>query len=486
MAASQLSLMSGNISGIVAAAPIVSVMVALACRMRALPAALLGVFVAIVGMLICFPLGIPAIIAAVRAMAGTILTVALILLGGVGLSELMIRSGAQGTIADWLLQVSNERALMLLLIVFGITPFMESVTGFGLGVIVAIPLLLRFGLPPAKAAVIALLGLVLVPWGGLGPGTLVASELGGVSFHDLGMMSAWFNLPVILVSMVTVLALAFGRDAVRHLGLALLVVAVLWLSLLLASRYGTPPVAGIIASSCVVSALLLLARFRQGSTPGTSRELLRMALPYAVLTGGLLLSKGLITALQAPAALQCLASPALWLPLTTLLSLWLLRVPAAQWQTHVRATLVNWWPIASSTTAFMLLGVLLAANGMAAELARTAASTGQLFAFLAPALGSLGAYVTGSNTGAAAMFSAATVLASTETGGLGLIVLAGQNVAGSFAIILAPPRIALAAGIAMGAGASLSAGYVRILLVAVAVATLCLGVVASVVINVVG
>src|SRR5690606_7595849 len=264
MAASRRSLM---LSGIVAAAPIVTVLVALACRMRALPAALLGVIVAILGMLICFPLSPAAVFTAIQDMAGTILTVALILLGGVGLSELMIRSGAQATIADWLLQVSSERALMLLLIVFGITPCMESVTGFGLGVIVSIPLLLRFGLPPAKAAVIALLGLVLVPWGGLAPGTLVAAELGGVSFHDLGMMSAWFNLPVMLVSMVAVLVLAFGREAIRHAGLALLVVTVMWVSLLLASRYGTPPVAGIIASACVVSALLLLARFRRGPTP---------------------------------------------------------------------------------------------------------------------------------------------------------------------------------------------------------------------------
>jgi len=477
MAASQLSVI---FSGIVAAAPIVTVLVALACRMRALPAVLLGVVVTIVGMMIGFPLGVSALFAAVWEMAATIVVVTLILLGGVGLSELMMRSGAQGTIAAWLLQVSSDRGLMLLLIVFGITPFMESVTGFGLGVIVSIPLLLRFGLPPAKAAVTALLGLVLVPWGGLAPGTLVASELGGESFHDLGMMSAWFSLPVLAVSMVSVLVLAFGRAALRHVGLALLVVAVMWASLLLASRYGTPPVAGIIASGCVIFVLLLLARLREGATPAASRELLNVMAPYAVLTGGLLLARGMTTVLQVPAGWQLMASPALWLPLTALLSLRLLGIPRTAWQACARATLLSWWPIASSTTAFMLLGVLLAANGMAAELARAAASTGELFAYLAPALGALGAYVTGSNTGAAAMFSAATVLASAETGGSGLITLAGQNVAASFAIIVAPPRVALAASIALGAGASLTAGYARILLGAVAAATLGLGIMVSV------
>ena len=67
------------------------------------------------------------------------------------------------------------------------------------------PLLVRIGLTPVRAVVAGLLGLVLVPWGSLGPGTLVAAQLGGEDVTELGYRSAVLSLPVLVVSMVTVL-----------------------------------------------------------------------------------------------------------------------------------------------------------------------------------------------------------------------------------------------------------------------------------------
>lgn len=72
-----------------------------------------------------------------------------------------------------------------------------------------------------------------------------------------------------------------------------------------------------------------------------------------------------------------------------------------------------------------------------------------------PDAGVFGGYLTGSNTGAAAMYSGATTTAAAHLGADPLIAVAGQNVAGSFAIIASPPRIALAVGVALGAGEQL-------------------------------
>ena len=57
-----------------------------------------------------------------------------------------------------------------------------------------------------------------------------------------------------------------------------------------------------------------------------------------------------------------------------------------------------------------------------------------------------------------------------------LIAVAGQNVAGSIAIIACPPRIALMVGVALGAGEQLPGLAVRTLLAAVATAAVLLGV----------
>src|SRR5699024_8805885 len=142
-----------------------------------------------------------------------------ILLGGVLLSELMDRSGAQQRIAQWISESCSDPGRAVILVVLGVTPFIESVTGFGIGVVVAIPLLRHLGLSPFQAATVGLMGLVLVPWGALVPGILVAAELGDVGYGALGVYSAWLTLPVLLVMGGVSLALVVGaRGALRRVG----------------------------------------------------------------------------------------------------------------------------------------------------------------------------------------------------------------------------------------------------------------------------
>src|SRR5699024_11405790 len=45
----------------------------------------------------------------------------------------------------------RDQLTIIVLIAYGVTPFMESVTGFGLGVVITAPLLIHLGLTPARA-----------------------------------------------------------------------------------------------------------------------------------------------------------------------------------------------------------------------------------------------------------------------------------------------------------------------------------------------
>ena len=175
-----------------ALAPIVVVLALLVLRVPSLWAGAAGLASAVLGAALAFPVGAAQAEAAIGGMGPLVAEVAVILLGGVSLAEGMARSGAQDRIAAWLERAESgaDRTVMLLLLVFGLTPFMESVTGFGLGVVITAPLLIRLGLTPVKAVVSGLLGLVLVPWGSLGPGTLVAAQLGGVGLDELGVWPA--------------------------------------------------------------------------------------------------------------------------------------------------------------------------------------------------------------------------------------------------------------------------------------------------------
>lgn len=461
-----------------AVAPIIVVLALLALRVPSLQAGTAGLISAVVAAATVFTPDDDEITTAVYQLGPTVLEVALILLGGVTLATALSATGARDHIAGWLEEIGSgeDRVPAILLLVFGLTPFMESVTGFGLGVVITAPLLVRMGLTPVKAVVSGLLGLVLVPWGSLAPGTLVAAELGGQDVGDLGYWSALLSLPVLIVSMVTVLVVVVGSlPSPRLAALCTVVVATLWGALVAANALaGTPP-AGIIASAAVIALLLTVARLRHGPLPAVTRELRRAITPFAVLLAGILGTTVLLALTGAPAGLAWTTSPALWVIVAALVAV---RVfPTADQGTRglLGAALRTWATVAANAVVFMVIGIVMATAGMAAHLAGLATGFGTASLALIPAVGALGGYLTGTNTGAAAMFSGATAGAATGLGADSLVALAGQNVAGSFSIIVSPPRVALAVGVVMAGRTRLPGRATRTLATAVLTATFVLG-----------
>lgn len=430
----------------VAVAPLTVVIVLLVLRVRAWIAAAVGLLIATVATATIFTAPYPVFIEGGARMLPTIVTVAAILLGGVTLSHIMVNSGAQDVIADAILARCGNGIRALLLIVFGITPFAESVTGFGLGVIVAIPLLRRLGHSPARSAVIALLGLVLVPWGSLGPGTLVAASLGNISFHDLGVWSAVLTLPVLLAAGTAILLTAYGRAGLSmHWAPTLAVAVFTWGVLCAANLFLETSLAGVLTSLTVLG---LLATVKRSHAFTRTVGLIRALSPYALLTVGLLSCDLVLREAPSSPWVSIATSPATWLLLTACATPALLRIPTTTLPRLLRRSVAAWIPLTATTVLFLILGALMATNGMSESLAAAAAHLGPAYAALAPLIGAVGGYVTGSNTGASAMFAGTTSTAATTIGLDPVTVLAGQNVAGSYAIIASPARIALATTIA--------------------------------------
>ena len=478
----------------VAVAPVVVVLALLALRVPSLVAGTAGLVAALAGAVTVFRPDDDEVATAAAQLGPTVLEVALILLGGVLLATALSATGSRDHIAGWLERIGSggDGVPAILLLVFGLTPFMESVTGFGLGVVITAPLLVRMGLPPVKAVVVGLLGLVLVPWGSLGPGTLVAAELGGLGVDALGYWSALLSLPVFVVSMMTVLVVVTGRppattgspDAprwpaltrppARHVALGAAVVVTQW-AVLVASNavVGVAP-SGIIASAAVIALLLAVARLRHGALPAVTGGLVRALVPFAVLLAGILGTTAALAVAGAPAGAGWLTSPALWVLVAALVALRVYTTPGSGIARLLRTALATWVPVAGNAIVFMAIGIVLATAGAAAHLAGLATGLGSAAVALTPAVGALGGYLTGTNTGAAAMFSAATTATATGVGADGLVALAGQNVGGSFAIIVSPPRVALAVGVVLAGRTRLPARATRTLATAVVTATIVL------------
>ena len=406
-----------------------------------------------VALLAAFPTPPGALADAGLVALGTAVEVCAIILGGLWLDELLRRSGARDRLSEWLAGVTADPGRRVLLVVLGVVPFVEAVTGFGVGAIVGLPLLRRLGFDARRAAVLSLVGFVAVPWGALGPGTLVAARLTGIGFDELGVASAQRTLPVFWVCGLAALVIGTGaKAAVHRLGTLTVLACTLWLAILGANLVIGTAMAGIVGAVASIGALLVLARRAEGRLPRAGAGVRRAAGPYALLLVLLLAGQGaaaLAARAGADAGAVVLGSAATWLLLTCLVLSWR-RGRAAQSPEPrpgpgpFRAVLPRWAPFGVTTAAFLTLGALMTASGMAAGLAAAGAALGRAYQGVAPWLGGLGGFLTGSNAGGNALFAAAQAEAAKRIGVPVLELVAFQNLAASLGTMGSAARVQLA------------------------------------------
>lgn len=276
--------------------------------------------------------------------------------------------------------------------------FLESVTGFAVGAVFALSALRTMGVGGPVAGAMALTGLVLVPWGGLGPGTLIGAALSHQPVQVLAMQAAWPNAAWLVLLAPTLWALQRSAGvAVRaqekavQLGLLALMAALL----LLCNRFLPFEVAGILSAGPV----MVLALWR-ADPPRDKAAALRLALPYIALTLLLLVARSW----PHPPAFHPFADyPAF--PLTHVaVVLWLFsavllwRQPGG-WG-KARGALLRARRPALAMLLYVVLGRLLAGSGAAQALASaTAEALGGAAPYAIPLLAMVAGLVTGSNVG---------------------------------------------------------------------------------------
>src|SRR5882757_4563150 len=251
-----------------------------------------------------------ALVAGLAGLAATMLAAAGIgpdgMGGGVSWSALMVRGIPAGLWLSWQVLAiivtgvffhrANQTRLVgaasaldatprrLWSVCFLLAPFAESVTGFGVGYMIALAALRRLGLGGLPALLLGLYSQSLVPWGALAIGTTVGATLAGLTPNQLGLSSAVLQVPI--HALYLLLYWRFARDAGVKVPFAQKLDDVAWTIALLglvwlANRYGDVEIAG-----AAPTALLAAMRFWRDERPDASRvrAALRINAPYVALT----------------------------------------------------------------------------------------------------------------------------------------------------------------------------------------------------------
>lgn len=348
----------------------------------------------------------------------TALTILWIVFPALWLHELQIASGATAMLRAALARLSADPRILALLIAWFFALFAEGAAGFGTPVALAAPILVALGFQPVQAVALALVGhAVGVSFGAVGTPLVPQIAATGLDPGALAATTALLHLALGWTMALFVHRLASERaSSGAGPGWALLAGAVFLLPYgAIAVLVGPelPTLGGALLGGATF-ALVLRARMGPGSGAALDSRALRDAvLPYLALLGLILLTRLVPPVREALSGLtwtwslsgtfsgqvQPLYHPGTLLLLGLLAGGLARGTPARQFRAAAAIAASRLPAVLLALVAMLALARLMVHAGMVEALAGGASAVlGPAWPLLAPAVGVLGTFVTGSAT----------------------------------------------------------------------------------------
>ena len=387
-------------------------------------------------------------------------------------------------------KLADDRLAQALLVAWGFASFIQGVTGFGVPVAVAAPLLIMLGFKPVHAAAMALVGHGwAVTFGSMGSSYYTIQLVTGFDGDVIGPHMA-------LLSGIAVAAIHGGLHDVRRSLVMVVIAGSVMASLqVLMARLGAPQIASSVPAIFGMMTIALLTRTplfskEEGVTsPEDTTDNVRgpmsfwlAFLPYLLLITLSVISqigpvkdavKDIMLALDYPgfetsegfvvaaarnyAPIRILNHPAPLIMISVLLSA-LAIAKAGRWKqgAALEAATLTYNQTLSTTlgvSLMVMMAVLMADTGMTVLLAQGIANaSGPVFPLVSPFIGLLGAFMSGSNTNSNVMFG----LLQVETAralDIGPVTIASiQSIGASVGSTMAPTKVLVAAAVVGLAG----------------------------------
>jgi lactate permease len=483
------------LSGLVAALPILVFLLCLVLlKLTGLKAGLIALAVQVVVALAVFDMPIGA--AAGAALGGALTAlwpIAYIIVMAVWLYRLSVISGRFDVIRASISAVSADQRIQVLLIAFAFGAFLEGAAGFGVPIAICAALLVQLGFGPVKAAMIALVGNAAAgAYGAIGVPVLVGAQVTGMEVLDLSRAMVLLLQPLTLLVPFLLVMILDGMRGLRETLPATLTVTAVFSAVQAGTLWFLgPELADLGAGLCAMLALMALSRIwsprriyreRDGEPPAVTRPSTTQVLvawsPYYILTGFILLWS--IPPVKTLFSSGALAATTLSVPLpgvtgqittaagTVVDATWTLALLGATGTAILLAVLTSFLTT-PQVDARALFGELRAALGMLSSaivlitvilmLANIAnysggsnamgtalAGTGQIFPLIAPVIGWIGVFLTGSVVNNNTLFAPLQVATAQGIQADPALLVGANTAGGTTAKVISPQSIAIAAG----------------------------------------
>jgi lactate permease len=407
------------------------------------------------------------------------ITVIAIIGPALGIHHLQQRTGATLVLQEGLARLTPDPRIAALLIAWFFTLFLEGAAGFGTPVALAAPFLVAAGFPPLAAVTAALVGhAVGVSFGAVGTPVIAQVAATGFTGPELAAATAPYHVAlgwILMVALVIIIgrALPMSRPPWRWGVLAAAAFFVPYWAIACFVGAELPTLGGAVLGGAVFVAVAVAVR-RPALTPATDEhlssqaagpagptggEVLRAAAPYVALIV-LVLATRLVPPIQEAlfgvvvewhlfdtfsGSIRPLYHPGLLLPLAFIVGALAQRVDRAELRHAVEATTRLLAPVVVALVGMVLIARTMSQAGMTDELATAAAGVGGAWPLLAPSIGALGTFVTGSATASNILFTDLQVNTAEAIERPALPLLGAQGVGAAVGNIVCPHNIVAAA-----------------------------------------
>lgn len=347
--------------------------------------------------------------------AFTTATILWIVFPALALYEMQARSGQLQVLRAAIARLSDNPRTQVLFVAWFFGAFMEGASGFGAPVALAAPFLVMLGQPPVRAVVLALIGHAAgVSFGALGTPVLAQAAMLPLELEAIGRQTAFLNVAVGGVLLAALVWLGDNKPpTMGDVGRGVLAGLSFYAPYAALAAFAGPELPSLGGGALGVLLFAAVTMRRTGArVDHTGAELLRAAAPYIFVVALVLLTRGFIPLrdlLQSVelswrlggdfhGSVRPLYHTGTLLLAALLLGALLQRRSLDDLGAAAGTALHRLAIVAVALLMMLCLSRVMVHGGLVAQLGAGAAAAGLLWPLLAPALGALGSFVTGSAT----------------------------------------------------------------------------------------
>lgn len=420
-----------------------------------------------------------ALTASVEGVLNALWPICLVIIAALFIYNVTVRTGAMDTIKDILVSVSSDQRVLSLLIAWGFGNFLEGMAGFGTPVAIPAAILAGIGVNP----ILAVVGCLVVntaptAFGSVGIPTTTLNAVTGIEAVALSGEIATMQMITAFISPFFLVAIVGG--GLKGLKGMIPVTLVASLSFILpywaVAQFMGPELPDILGSIISMVCIVIAARIFNKNTPeqfvitSSSDFVLNVAegvkawLPFILVAVFLLLSSNLCPSIHDPLAaikstlvvyageggntlgFSWINTPGVWILLAAIIGGLVQGASFKVLGEVMVETFKKYWKTILTICLVLATAKLMSYSGMIRDIAAfLVVATGPLYPVIAPLIGALGAFVTGSATNTSVLFGA--LQAQTAAGlGLNQAWIAGANLFGAgIGKMIAPQNLAVGA-----------------------------------------